>query len=63
MEEVSIGGVKAQSQEALILNVRAANMDPEKFDNPEKFDILRKSTVPILTFGSGKHMCPGKAYK
>ena len=41
----------------MLLNVVAANMDPDVFADPERFDISRAPN-PHLTFGFGPHSCP-----
>ncbi|MBB4615447.1 cytochrome P450 [Novosphingobium taihuense] len=38
----------------------SANRDPEKFPEPDKFDIFRKNTVRNLAFASGPHLCIGQ---
>jgi hypothetical protein len=42
----------------LSLVVAAANRDPDKFSNPDKFDMHREKTVNA-TFGYGVHHCSG----
>ena len=41
------------------LSLGAANYDPDKYPDPEKFDITRDPR-DILTFGFGPHLCPGQ---
>jgi cytochrome P450 len=54
--EVS-GGAIRQGEGVLALN-GAANWDPERFPEPEKFDIHRNAEGH-LAFSYGNHMCPG----
>jgi len=42
----------------LLLSVVSANRDPRQFDDPETFDLNRRSKK-IMTFGSGIHFCIG----
>jgi cytochrome P450 len=42
----------------LLLSVVSANRDPRQFDDPEAFDLNRRSKK-ITTFGSGIHFCIG----
>ena len=42
----------------LLLSVVSANRDPRMFDEPEAFDVSRRSKK-ITTFGSGIHFCIG----
>lgn len=37
----------------------AANVDPERFESPETFDIGRENASRHLTFGTGPHVCLG----
>jgi cytochrome P450 len=42
----------------LLLSVTSANRDPRMFDDPEIFDLARR-TKKITTFGAGIHFCIG----
>jgi cytochrome P450 len=42
----------------LLLSVTSANRDPRAFDDPETFDLTRR-TKKITTFGAGIHFCIG----
>ncbi|MFN9578718.1 MAG: cytochrome P450, partial [Novosphingobium sp.] len=37
----------------------AANRDPSKFPDPDKFDIERTNARTHIAFGKGPHMCVG----
>jgi cytochrome P450 len=42
-----------------VVNTAAANRDPERYDEPERFDITRHRPAAMLTFGGGAHHCLG----
>lgn len=58
-EDLEIGGVHVPAGTMVLLNFSAANHDPAVFEDPERFDITRVDTPPILTFGGGVHYCIG----
>ncbi|HAU21986.1 MAG TPA: cytochrome P450 [Erythrobacter sp.] len=58
-EDTELGGMKIQAGSMLQLRYAAANRDPAKFENPDKFDIERKNARAHLAFGKGPHMCVG----
>ena len=53
-----IGDVFIPKGTTVHLMINAANRDPEVFDNPDQFDILRKPNRH-LSFGLGIHICAG----
>jgi cytochrome P450 len=53
-------GQKVPAGSALLCMVGAANRDPERFPDPEKFDVRRKKNL-MLTFILGPHYCLGSA--
>lgn len=57
-EDTEYGGVKLRIGDSMTLLLGAANRDPRAFEDPERFDILRKNNHP-LTFGAGIHYCLG----
>ena len=57
-EDIEIGGETIQKGDMVYLLIGSANRDPERFPNPEEFDITRKPGKH-LAFGSGNHYCVG----
>ena len=47
--------------EKVMLVYGAANRDPDKFEDPDAFNIDRAGITQHLTFGSGRHRCIGEA--
>lgn len=56
---VSIGGVDLAAGEKVVLMLAGANRDARKFDNPDLFDITRR-TVGHVGYGFGIHVCVGQ---
>jgi len=59
-QDLTIGGKEIAAGSAIALGLGAANHDPEKFEEPEVFDITRTPNEH-LGFGSGIHFCLGAA--
>jgi cytochrome P450 len=59
LEDVELAGHVVRAGETLSLSLPAANRDPERFSNPDKFDITR-SANGHLSFGHGVHQCLGQ---
>jgi cytochrome P450 len=57
-EPIELGEEKIDSGEVVIPLVGGANRDPERFPDPERFDVARKGEMP-LSFGWGIHHCLG----
>ncbi|SIO60584.1 hypothetical protein/cytochrome P450 PksS [Singulisphaera sp. GP187] len=51
-------GKRLQRGEKVVALLAAANVDPQKFEHPDRFDIHR-SPNPHLAFGAGIHVCLG----
>jgi cytochrome P450 len=51
--------VAIPSGATVLLNLGAANHDPDEWPEPDEFDIHRKNPDRHLTFGFGKHHCLG----
>lgn len=56
--DTEIGGVPVHVGDLVVPVIAAANVDPEKFENPSRFDIRRKPN-PHIGFGGGIHVCVG----
>ena len=58
IEALDIGGVHLPAGTMIALVIGAANRDPAKFADPERFDIARHPN-PHLAFATGIHTCLG----
>lgn len=58
-EDTELGGHKIPAGAMVQLRYAAANRDPSKFEDPDRFDIERKNARAHLAFGKGPHMCVG----
>ena len=54
-----LSGVLLDANEKILLFVGAANRDPKRWENPDKFDITRRPTGS-LGFSAGIHRCAGQ---
>jgi 4-methoxybenzoate monooxygenase (O-demethylating) len=57
--EVEIEGIRLQPQQKVVMLLSAANHDPRRWVEPERFDITR-DTRGHLAFGTGIHGCVGQ---
>jgi cytochrome P450 len=58
--DTEIAGVLIPAGAKVLVMPGSANMDPEYFPDPDRFDIRRDlSRTPLLTFGKGVHHCLG----
>ncbi|MGI9346017.1 MAG: cytochrome P450 [Gammaproteobacteria bacterium] len=58
-QDTEIGNQKISKGDKIYLSYPAANRDPEVFENPDRFDILRENASKHLSFGTGPHVCLG----
>lgn len=58
-QDVRLGGVDIPKGAKLDVVLGAANRDPEKYENPDRFDITRKGPRH-MTFAAGAHVCIGQ---
>jgi len=56
--DVEVGGCPMHAGQAMTVSLRAANRDPEVYDDPHAFDVTRKHK-PHVAFGGGAHICIG----
>lgn len=55
-----LGGVPVERDQNVLLVIAAANRDPARFPDPDRFD-PRRPGPPSLAFGVGLHFCLGAA--
>ena len=56
---VDVGGIEIPSDAKILLFLASANRDPRKWDDPERFDVLRRAAGHVA-FGAGIHLCVGQ---
>jgi len=56
---VEISGCTIGEGEKVLMFLAAANRDPRRWDEPDRYDITRKTSGHV-GFGSGIHMCVGQ---
>lgn len=59
-EDFQVNGVQVRKGDKVGLVFGAANLDPERFPEPGKFDLDRPSSAAHLAFGHGIHRCVGE---
>jgi cytochrome P450 len=57
--DVEVSGTTIPEGSLCIVRYAAGNRDPDKFPEPETFDIRRPNAGQHLAFGAGVHFCPG----
>jgi cytochrome P450 len=57
-EEVELGGVRIPAGSFVAVSLGAANRDPERYPDPDTFDVGREDKQHI-SFGDGAHKCLG----
>ncbi|MEM9176975.1 MAG: cytochrome P450, partial [Myxococcota bacterium] len=58
-EDTEVLGQKIRKGDWLYLSYKGANLDPNVFDEPLRFDIERKNARDQIAFGVGVHFCLG----
>jgi cytochrome P450 len=56
--DIEVAGTPVKATQSLMFHLRAANRDPEAFEEPDKFDVSAKRR-PHVAFGGGAHICIG----
>jgi cytochrome P450 len=54
-----VGGVDIPAGTFLYISNSAANRDARQFENPDEFQLDRKNARLNVSFGRGRHACPG----
>ena len=57
--DTTLGGVDLPAGTKLMLNFASANHEPDRFDDPDTFDITRAASNRHISFGKGIHFCLG----
>jgi cytochrome P450 len=58
-DDIRLGEMTIPAGAMVVPNLAAANRDPAVYDDPDRLDISRKPSTPILSFGGGAHYCLG----
>lgn len=58
-EEVNIGNRQLHKGDHVMAVLGAANRDPERFEDPDRLDIMRTIGTRDVIFGQGIHICLG----
>ena len=58
-KDTVVGATAVRAGEKVILNLAAANRDPNRWNDPERYDLAR-DTSGHLAFGTGIHGCVGQ---
>ncbi len=57
-QDLELGGVRIPAGGFVAVSLGAANRDPERYTEPDSFDIFREAR-PHVSFGDGPHRCLG----
>jgi len=60
VRDICLGGEIIGTGETIQIVLAAANLDPDVFKEPDKFDLTRSNNEQHLTFGLGGHNCIAK---
>ena len=56
---VQLAGIELDKDQKIVVFIGSANRDPRKWENPDRFDLTRK-TMGHVGFGAGIHGCAGQ---
>jgi cytochrome P450 len=56
--DMEVRGCPIRNNQSMLVSLRAANRDPDVFEDPDRFNITRKK-APHVAFGGGAHICIG----
>ena len=59
-QDTELGGQPLSEGDKVVMYYAAANRDPNKFTDPDRFDITRANAKEHLAFGHGPHVCLGQ---
>lgn len=59
LTSTELHGVNFKKNDVIYMFLHGANLDPAKFENPEKVDIDRPNKKEHISFNSGPHYCLG----
>ena len=59
-KDTELGGQALKEGDKTVMYYPAANRDPDKFADPDTFDITRDNAREHLAFGNGPHVCLGQ---
>jgi cytochrome P450 len=57
--DTEVEGVRVSAGQQVVCLLGSANRDPERFEDPDRFDITRTDAGEHLSFSSGAHYCLG----
>lgn len=59
MRHTALGGVPVEEGDKILVFLGAANRDPRRWEEPDRYDITRR-TIGHVGFGTGIHACVGQ---
>lgn len=58
-EHVDLGGTCVDAGRSAVMGLASANRDPQRFPDPDRFDVARPDADRHVAFGKGLHVCLG----